>query len=395
MTGGFRQSGVQRVADALARHVDAGRLPGAVFGIARADRSEVHAVGRVALDGPVMPRDALFRITSMTRPITAIATLILVDQGLLSLDEPVDHHLPELANRQVLRRVDGPVDDTVPAERPITVRDLLTFRAGFGMILAPAGGYPVLEVEEELGLRSAGPPFPRTSLGPDEWMRRMGTLPLMDQPGTQWRYSTGSMILGVLIARVTKQPLESFYRNAIFDPLGMNETGFTVPVEGANTRLPSCYQYRDGGLEPFDDGGTWTQPPAFPDGGGGLISTVGDYLAFAGMILNRGSHGGERLVSPGLIAEMTTDQLSAAQRASAGIILGDRGWGFGLSILQPPAPPSRGPKGYGWSGGFGTVWLNDPEDDLVAVLCTQLLASEASFAIEADFWAALYDALEA
>ena len=364
MTKGFTNNGADRVAEVLAGHVDAGRLPGAVFGASRGGETQVRSVGAAAVGGPAMPPDAVFRITSMTRPITAVATLMLVDRGLISLDEPVDRLLPELADRQVLRRLDGPIDDTVAADRPVTVRDLLTFRGGFGMILADLDDYPILQAEDALGLRSVGPPFPATAHHPDEWIRRMGALPLMDQPGTQWRYATGSMILGVLVARAAGQPLASFYRDAIFDPLGMDHTGFTVPSDGGRVP-PDCYQHVDGVLQPVDDGGTWTRPPVFPDGGAGLVSTVADYLAFARMLLDGGGGGaagsgsgsgsGAGLLSPELVSLMTTDQLSADQRASGGLILGDRGWGFGLSILPTPPPPARGPKGYGWGGGFGTV----------------------------------------
>lgn len=162
----------------------------------------------------------------MTRPITAAATLVLVADGRLALDQPIDGVLPELVDRRVLRRLDGPVDDTVPADRPIIVRDLLTFRGGFGMILAAPSEYPVLTAEQ----------VPVTPHRPDEWMRRMGTLPLMDQPGTQWRYDTGSQILGALVGRASGQPLESFYKERIFAPLGMKDTAF----EASASRLAAC-----------------------------------------------------------------------------------------------------------------------------------------------------------
>lgn len=392
MSDGFRKRDVENLAQVLATQVEAGRIPGAVFGVTRGRETEIRSVGAAAVGGTAMPPDALFRITSMTRPVTAVATLMLVEQGRLALDEPIDRIVPELAHRQVLRRLDGPLADTVPAQRPVTVRDLLTFRGGFGMILAPPEDYPILQAEADLGLRSVGPPVPATAHRPDEWIRLLGTLPLMDQPGTQWRYSTGSMILGVLIARAADQPLESFYRTAIFEPLGMGDTAFTTPTESSRV-VPACYGYDGGTLQPFDDENQWNRPPIFPDAGGGLLSTVQDYLAFAGMLRNGGVHDGAQLLSPDLVALMTTDQLTADQRASGGPILDGRGWGLGLSVLPPPPAPQPGPKGYGWSGGFGTVWLNDPDEDLVAVLCTQVLASEATAAVENDFWTALYAAL--
>jgi CubicO group peptidase (beta-lactamase class C family) len=387
---GFRRGAADRVAGVLSEQVEAGRMPGAVFGICRRGETHVHPVGAIEVGGAAMPPDALFRITSMTRPVTALATLILADRGLIAIDEPVDALLPELADRRVLRRLAGPLGDTVPATRPITVSDLLSMRGGFGMILAP-GDYPILQAEAELALCSAGPPVPATAHGPDEWMRRMGTLPLMDQPGQQWRYCTGSMILGVLIARAAGRPLEAFYNDAVFEPLGMRDAAFFVT--SGSRMLPPCYQHVDGRLEPFDDLGTWANTRPFPDGGAGLLSTVGDYIKFATMLLRLGEHDGDRFVSSELVSAMTRDQLSEGQRATAGPILDGRGWGFGLSVVAA-AKGRRGPKGYGWSGGFGTVWLNDPDEDLTAVLCTQVLSSEAGFAVEHAFWDVVYAALD-
>jgi len=166
--------------------------------------------------------------------------MVLVEECTLRLDEPVDRLLPELADRRVLRRLDGPLDDTAPATRPITVRDLLTFTMGFGIILVPSGAYPIQQALNELQVVGFGPPNPSTPHDPDEWMRRLGTLPLMHQPGEQWMYNTGSYALGVLIARAADQPLETVLRERIFEPLGMKDTGFTVPAAKLD-RLASCY----------------------------------------------------------------------------------------------------------------------------------------------------------
>jgi CubicO group peptidase (beta-lactamase class C family) len=384
---GLSKAGLEELHDAMAGHVGAGQVPGLVLGLSRGDDSHLDAIGTASVGGtePIRP-DAIFRITSMTRPVTAIAALMLVDEGTLDLDESVDRLLPELAGRRVLRRLDGPIDDTVAAERPVTVRDLLTFRAGFGMILAPPEEYPILQAEQALELCAVGPPTPVTPHGPDEWLRRLGTLPLMDQPGTQWRYNTGSQILGVLIARAAGQPTDAFYTERIFAPLGMNDTGFRVP-ESELHRLVPCYQEADGALVPFDDEGQWSRERPFTDAGAGLASTVGDYMRFARMLLA----GGEGIVAPELVTAMTTDQLTPGQRERADMILDGRGWGFGVSIID--RPESSGLKGYSWSGGFGTAWANDPSEDLVAVLYTQVLAGPGSSAVEADFWSGAYRAL--
>src|SRR5216117_605620 len=192
--------------------------------------------------------------SSMTKPVTAVAAMILVEECKLRLDEPVDRLLPELANRQVLKRLDGPLDDTVPATRPITVRDLLTFRAGYGIVMAPPGTYPIQTAMSER-LLGQGPPKPQTPPAPDEWIRRLGTLPLMHQPGEQWMYHTASDVLGVLIARASGQPLETFLRERLFEPLGMKDAGFSVPAARLD-RLATSYQVdpKTGALELYEIG---------------------------------------------------------------------------------------------------------------------------------------------
>src|SRR5437660_2120113 len=216
-------------------------------------------------DRTPMRRDTIFRISSMTKPIIAAATMLLVEECKLRLDEPVDALLPELAERQVLRRLDGPLDDTVPAKRAITVRDLLTFRVGFGQMLAPPDAYPILKEAnaQQIGM---GPPSPSNMPPPDEWMRRLGRLPLMHQPGEKWMYNTGADVLGVLIARASGQPLETFLRERIFEPLGMKDTGFSVPAPRLD-RLATSYwtDPESGALVVIDQAAAaqWTRPPTF------------------------------------------------------------------------------------------------------------------------------------
>ncbi|HEX3424833.1 MAG TPA: serine hydrolase domain-containing protein [Acidimicrobiales bacterium] len=292
----FSAAGLEALHVAMAHHVDAASAPAVVLGLSRGDDVHIDAIGAAP--------DTLFRITSMTRPVTAAATLLLVEDGRLALDEPVDRLLPELAGRRVLRRLKGPVDDTVAAHRSITVEDLLTFRAGFGMILAPPSDYPILAAEASLQLCSVGPPTPATPHNPDEWIRRLGTLPLMAQPGEQWRYGTGSMILGVLIARAAGQPAADFFRERLFSPLGMDDTVFVVPPPALH-RLAPCYLPVDEKLQPFDDGGQWSRRQPFDDCGAGLVSTVRDYLTFARMLLSGGTIDGRRILSPASVAAVT------------------------------------------------------------------------------------------
>ncbi|MEU4191382.1 serine hydrolase domain-containing protein [Kribbella sp. NPDC026611] len=334
----------------LRTYVDNGVVPGLISLVSRGDEARVAVLGSLAYDGPPMQRDSLFRVASFTKPIVAAAAMILVDELRLSMDAPVADVLPELAYPVVLRQPDGPLEDTVPASRPITLRDLLTFRLGLGESDNPA----LREREQELGLHTFGPPVPRTALEPDEWMSRLGTLPLQYQPGEQWLYSTGSHVLGVLIARVTDQPLEDFLRERIFEPLGMHDTSFTA---FDSSRLTTAY-VGDDVLDPAV-GSQWLMPPSFPDASGGLVSTVDDFHAFARMLLA----GGAGVLSPAAVAEMTTDHLTPAQRVAAEGFLGpDTGWGYGVSVSSDR---------YGWAGGLGTLWSTTPADGTISILLTQ------------------------
>ncbi len=244
-----------------------------------------------------MRRDTIFRIASITKPITAAATMILVDEGALRLDDSVERWLPELTNRKVLSRIDAQLDDTVPARRSITVRDLLTSCFGFGSVMAMPGTYWIQKPIREGHLGGDGPPHPSLTPDTDEWMRRLGALPLMYQPGERWAYNTSCDVMGVLIARVSGKSFEAFLRERLFDPLGMKDTAFSVPASKLD-RLPDAYRFnRDSKtLEVFDSAqnSEYSRPPAFESGAGGLVSTVDDYYAFCRMMLNKGVWGRKR-----------------------------------------------------------------------------------------------------
>ena len=289
-----------RLHDAMAARVAKGELPGLVTLVARGADVHVDTIGVMAFgSNEPMRRDTIFRIASLTKPILATAMMILIEEGKVALDEPVERLLPELADRRVLKRIDGAIDDTVPARRPITVEDLLTFRMGHGLIVEPSFDppYPINIAAKELQL-VMGPPDPRTPHDPDEWIRRFGTLPLMYQPGERWQYNTGSLVLSVLLARASRQPLADIFRTRIFEPLGMKETGFSLSSKQTR-RLPSYYmtnfQTSKLELQTLSSPSEWTTPPAFPSGAAGLLSTVDDYLAFSRLLLNRGVHNGQRL----------------------------------------------------------------------------------------------------
>jgi CubicO group peptidase (beta-lactamase class C family) len=368
--------GDQALRDAMAARVARGQLPGIVYAVARNGRVRVETIGQVALgsDQP-MRRGTPFRIASLTKPVIAAAAMMLVEDGRLALHEPVDRLLPELAHRRVLTQIDGPLDQTVPARRPITVEDLLTLRMGHGMIFEPVfqPPYPVIKAADDLQL-VMGPPDPRTPWRPDEWIRRFGTLPLMDQPGERWRYNTGLLVLGVLVARAARRPLGDFLDERIFRPLGMRHTGFWLPAAQA-ARLPNVYMTnpQTGKLDPLpgSEPSIWSRPPAFPSGAAGLASTIDDYLAFGQLLLNKGVHCGRRLLSTESVRLLTTNHLTPQQLATAGTApLVGRGWGYGMAVSVTPDEVSA-PGRYGWEGGYGTLWFNDPHRDLTAVAMTQ------------------------
>jgi CubicO group peptidase (beta-lactamase class C family) len=394
--GGLSKGRLGRMRDVMAGYVERGEAPGIVTLVSRRGETHVEAIGAKALGGAPMRRDTIFRVSSMTKPVAAVAAMILAEECKLRLDEPVDRLLPELAGRRVLKRLDGPIYDTVPADRPVTLRDLLTMRMGFGFVVG-SGSFPIFKAvrERELGM---GPPKPATPLAPDEWLGRFATLPLMFQPGTTWMYDLAFSVLGVLIARAAGRPLEAFLRERIFEPLGMRDTGFSVPADKLD-RLASCYRVgrEDGVLEPYDgvEDSQWSEAPVFANAAGGLVSTVDDYLVFAQMLLNRGQHGGVRVLSRPSVATMTADHLTPEQRAASAsipIFLGDDGWGFGVSVVNRRDDIASTPGRYGWSGGLGTAWSNDPAEGMITILMTQRLPP--NFDLFNDFLTSTYQAID-
>ena len=393
-----------RVADlhiAMAGHVERGEIPGIVTLISRGADIHVDAMGMKTVGGiEPMSRDTIFRIASITKPITATATMILIDDGKLRLDDSVERWLSELANRKVLSRIDSQLDDTVPAKRSITVRDLLTSTFGFGSVMAMPGTYPILQPISDGHLGGDGPPHPSLTPRTDEWMRRLGQLPLMYQPGERWTYNTSCDVLGVLIARVSGKSLETFLRERLFDPLGMKDTAFSVPASKLD-RLPGIYQFNHDGkkLEEFDSArnSEYSRPPEFESGAGGLVSTVDDYYAFCRMMLNKGMWGRERILSEDSIKSMTRDQVMSQQREGAEIFFGTHSsWGFGMAVNLYREKPWTVPGRFGWEGGFGTSAYSDPTNDFIGILFTQrLMDSPEPTAVSQDFWTHAYRSLEA
>jgi CubicO group peptidase (beta-lactamase class C family) len=316
--------------------------------------------------------------------------MTLVEDGRIGLDDPVERWLPELASPVVVRTPTGPVDDVVPAARPITVDDLLTFRAGYGF---PAD-FTLPVVGLLFSALRQGPPEPQAVAAPDEWMATLSRIPLLHHPGDGWLYNTCSDILGVLIARAAGCPLPELLAERLFEPLGMVDTGFAVPADRLS-RFTSSYRAAEaGGLELVDPPeGQWSSPPAFPSGAGGLVSTVDDWYAFARMLLADGAADGRRPLSPASVRQMTTDHLTQSQRDAGRLFLEGQGWGFGGSVDIAPTDPWNIPGRYGWVGGTGTAAHITPSSGAVTILLTQLeMAGPTPPDLMRDFWRYAIDA---
>ncbi|MFE3761204.1 serine hydrolase domain-containing protein [Streptomyces sp. NPDC059104] len=405
---GFSGEGLRRLREVLLRPVESGRIPGLVALVSRGEETHVEALGTMRHDGGrSMSRDTIFRMASTTKPVASAAAMVLLDECRIRLDDPVDRWLPELADRKVLRRPDGPLEDTVPARRPITVRDLLTSTLGLGLdMTAPTS--PIMGAFFERGVYGQEDGWLLPAPEPDEWMRRLGTLPLMHQPGERWLYNVGDDVLGVLVARVTGRSFEAFLRERVFEPLGMKDTGFHVPADKID-RLPPLYapdpQTGEFTVADEAEGGHHSRPPAFQSGGGGLDSTVDDYHAYFRMLLGHGTHGGRRILSRPAVELMTTNRLPAEQladredRARKVVHLSHGqgqhgGWGFGMAVRTyrgDYAPIGQ----FGWDGGTGTTTYADPDNGIVGILLTQTgMSTPDSARLISDFWTTLYRAVE-
>ena len=344
-----------------ARHVERG-VPGLTMLVARDGAVFVEAVGSLGDRRGPTTRDAQYRIASTTKIVTALATLALVEDGRVGLDDPVETFLPELGAPRVLAAPDGPLDDTRPARRSITVRDLLTFTNGFGMYIdmfAAPTPWPIVLEEQRLGLVTLGPPNPTVQPPPDEWIARLGKLPLLAEPGTRFLYNTGASILGVLVGRASGTSFGAYLRGRILDPLAMTETDFYASDP---QRLATAYRPTPAGLErAFELDEAYTHPPAFEDGGCGLVATVDDLYALARLLLDEGHD----LVSGAAIRSMTSDQLRDEQKVDGAFgpdFFAERSWGYGLAVNRDGS--------YGWDGGLGTSFLVDPPRQLVVIVLT-------------------------
>lgn len=356
----------------LQAFVDRGELAGVVtLTSVGGEIVQADAIGMRDLEtGAPMRPDTLFRIASMSKPITSAAALMLMEEGRIALDDPITRWIPELADLRVLRDPAGPLDDTTSAARAITVEDLLTHRSGIAY--APFSEGPLQQAyEQALG----DPGMNRLSV--DDWLAALGTLPLAFQPGERFHYGHSTDVLGFLIGRVEGKPFREVLRERIFDPLGMPDTDFWLPA-AKRDRLASLYAYDAGEcrlskveLEMYD------APPAYTPGGGGLVSSAGDYHRFARMLLGGGALDGVRLLRPETVRLMHTNRLTDAQRETpfAGMPLWRKsGFGLGLSVAEDLVdnPYAVGAAGsMTWPGIFGTWWQADPVNDLVMIYLIQ------------------------
>ena len=353
----------------LRRHIEDGTIPGAVAMLGSPGSVETVAVGTAEVAGEAMREDAIMRIQSMTKPITAVAALRMVEAGRLDLDQSVEKWLPEMANRRVLVSPAAALDDTMPAARPITLRHLLTNGSGYGMALVES---PLQQAMFDNGTEAgAAPP----SLGADEWLSRLAELPLAFQPGEGWRYHHSFGLLGILLTRLTGRPLEEHLAEALFSPLAMSDTSLWVP-ENKLDRLPAAYRHGDQGLVETEaaGGGFHAGPPPFDVSHGELVSTASDFYRFAEMLAHRGQVHGQQIITPHHVEQMTSDQIPAAYKTQDSFFPGfwtAASWGFGVGVQTRGQQQGR----FGWSGGQGTNFFVDP-DGTIGILLTQVEMGE-------------------
>jgi CubicO group peptidase (beta-lactamase class C family) len=391
---GFSKERLKRVTACIQFYIDQGVIAGAVTLIHR--RGEVvhnDVLGWQDREARIPMRgDTLCRIASMSKPITSVAALMLIEEGKLRLGQAVDPILPELAGLKVLRDPAGPLDETYPAPRAITVKDLLIHRSGVPYPITAEG--PLQEALYEFNSKVLPGP-----LSIDAWLGRIAQLPLAYAPGERWHYGFSTDILGILIARVSGMSLPEFLKTRIFEPLGMDDTFFHVPTDKRDRFGPGYAPGSEAGalvIADHPETSRWIDPESFPSGGAGLVSTAADYLKFARMILGRGKLGEVRLLSRITMDRMTTDHLTAEERKRpffAPDFWAAKGFGLGLSIADNVAlQDGLGSAGrIGWPGVWGGWWVGDPKEDMVAVLMIQLHFG-ANF-IRTDFETAVYQAI--
>ncbi len=353
----------------IAAAVDAGLLSGAVTLVwHRGEVLQVNAIGHRDIEaGLPMQRDTIFRIASMTKPVTVAAAMALAEEGKLALTDPITRWLPEMADMRVLADPTGPLDRTVPAVRPITVEDLMTHRSGLAYSFSVTG--PISHAYAQVSLRQDA----------DHWISEVAGLPLVHQPGERQTYSHSTELLGIIISRIEDRPLQDVLTERIFGPLGMPDTGFYVSPQ-QRARAATMYRVDQQGVLHHDAmGPAPVREPRFSQGGASLLSTADDYLRFARMLLAGGEVDGVRVLTEESVRLMRTDRLTGEQKRApflgAPFWIG-RGFGLNLSVVTDPSKSARlfGPGGlgtFGWPGAYGTWWQADPANDLILIYLIQ------------------------
>ena len=389
-SSGMSPQRLERITAVMDKYIAKGEIAGAVALVYRHGTiAYVSARGFQDVEARTpMQRDTIFALASMTKPITAVATMMLVEEGKLRLDEPVDRLLPELANRTVLKDLAGPLSDVRESPRPITVRDLLTYRMGIGQT-----GYAGIPQDAPIAKAFAAVQTGPAQTG-DDFMKRLGALPLLANPGERFLYNTSSMVMGVLISRASGIPFEQFLETRIFKPLGMVDTAFWVPA-GKRSRLATVYQSgTTAGTLVRSEGRRLSEPPVFPSGAGGLVSTVDDYLKFARVLLHNGEADGVRLLSRKSVELMTQDHLSGLpykQFFISDTFFRDAGFGFGVEVQTKRVGLGPSVGSYWWNGATGVSWTADPKEDLLYFKMIQKMDGASGFGEE--FPTAVYQAI--
>jgi CubicO group peptidase (beta-lactamase class C family) len=397
---GFSKKRLKRLTEGMKAYVDRGEVAGIVTLLhRRGEEAHCDVIGWQDSEAEIpMQRDTIFRIASMTKPVACVAALMLMEEGKIRLDDPIDRWLPELADRRVLRDPAGPLDDTYPAPRPIMVVDLMTHMPGFVSQFIDLKG-PIAAAAAKLHVGNA---LLLAGTGVDEWLLRLGALPLVHEPGQRMNYGFTTDVLGFLVGRASGMPFEQFLETRLFEPLGMEDTGFSVS-KGQRDRLAVAYAgHPKTGKRIVDDHpkkSKWSAPPKIPSASAGLVSTADDYMKFGRMLLAGGKLDGERILSRKSVELMTTNFLTPEQRKM--LFMGFDMWshqGFGLGVSVTDrlgGQPSLGSVGkYGWGGAYGTWWANDPEEDLVMILMVQLLVGTLGSKLQPDFTNLVYQSID-
>ncbi len=379
-TAGMSAERLARIGPLMQAYVDDEHLAGIKMIVARRGKVvyyEDYGLRDIETSAP-MTEDTIFRIYSMTKPITSVAVLMLYEEGRFRLNDPVARYIPAFKNLQVYDADDASMRAAL--RRPMTIRDLLTHTSGltYGFFSET----PVDTLYRRNGLFARGGDL-------EDFVGRLSDLPLLHQPGTTWHYSVSTDVLGYLVEVVSGQTLDVFFKERIFDPLGMKDTSFDVPPEKMDRFAANYHKDDNGRLEAVDAGATsqFAAPVRFFSGGGGLVSTAGDYMRFAQMLLNGGTLDGTRLLSPKTVELMTANHLDEDYAP---------GWGFGLGVrvcTDVARTQTLGSEGtFGWSGMANTYFFIDPEEELIAMVWTQFLPYGA-YPIQNQFKVAVYQAI--